>query len=70
MYLAGDLRFGGHRARVVIKNVRPGLRHALVLAQGDPNVWRVLSPRLVLQQLPGGFAILDPSLWRGMKGKG
>lgn len=52
IYLAGDLRFSGIPARVVVKPVQPGLRHALVEAR-----WR------------DRVAILDPSRWRGMKGR-
>lgn len=47
IYLAGDLRFSGIPARVVVKPIRPGLRHALVFARWkdrsailDPSKWR------------------------------
>lgn len=54
VWLAADIRHDLKLpARVVIKNVRPGLRHARV----------GLTHR-------GREVILDPSLWRGMRGPG
>jgi transglutaminase-like putative cysteine protease len=54
IYLAADARIAGVPAIVVIKPVRPGLRHALVAAKFPGN--RVL--------------LLDPSRVRGMTGAG
>lgn len=55
IWLAADLRCDlGADASVDVKPVRPGLRHARV---------RVRTPN-------GRVVILDPSRWRGMRGKG
>lgn len=54
IWLAADIRHDlGIPAKVVIKNVRPGLRHARV---GIPY--------------KGREVIVDPSIWRGMRGPG
>lgn len=56
IYLCCDARMAGIPAIVVIKPVRPGLRHALVAAD--------------FSHLGGRVMLLDPSRVRGMNGAG
>jgi hypothetical protein len=46
IWLAADVRVAGMNGRVIVKPIRPGLRHAIVLA-GHGFSWKLIDPSRV-----------------------